>query len=229
MTGILILQQNRYLKIGVIILVIFLLVYMVMNYTNLLNNRNVNSFQDVSDTVIEFDTLDDIISVVDTELIEFKLKYKNIHTNPENIFFDLTRVDHNDNDNDIKFYPSKRNNNYSKLSIVHQDSVPLTSVSNVVLKDVPNMSGIVDSEIVIHDDNGDLKVLDNGTNLIQKGDIITFRLKLLDSFQGALFDYKNLNKFFMVINFSLNNNSNTYEQSILEMKPIELIFKKNIY
>jgi hypothetical protein len=229
MTGILNLQQNRYLKIGVIILVIFLLVYMVMNYTNLLNNRNVNSFQDVSDTVIEFDTLDDIISVVDTELIEFKLKYKNIHTNPENIFFDLTRVDHNDNDNDIKFYPSKRNNNYSKLSIVHQDSVPLTSVSNVVLKDVPNMSGIVDSEIVIHDDNGDLKVLDNGTNLIQKGDIITFRLKLLDSFQGALFDYKNLNKFFMVINFSLNNNSNTYEQSILEMKPIELIFKKNIY
>ena len=63
---------------------------------------------------LEFDILEDMISVVNTELIEFKIRYKNIHTNPDNIYFDLTKVEHSDND--IKYYPSKRNNQYSKLA-----------------------------------------------------------------------------------------------------------------
>ena len=35
--------------------------------------------------------------------------------------------------------------------------------------------------------------------------------------------------FFMVINFSLNNNTGSYEQGILKTEPIELKFKKDIY
>ena len=227
MTEILNLKQNKNLKIGIIVLLILLTIYIVVNHYNLLDIRSTNNFQDVTNNQIQFDLLEDKISVVNPELIEIKLRYKNIHNNPDKIYFDLIRIEHSDND--IKFYPSERTNLFSKLAIVHQENEPLSSVSNVVLKTLSNMSDVVDSEIIIHDENEIPKTLDNGINLIKKGDIITLKLRILDSFQGALFDYKSNNKFFMVINFSSNNMSGSYEQSILEMKPIELIFKKDIY
>ena len=227
MTGILDFKQNRNLKIAVVVIVLLLVVYIVINHTDLLNNKNINSFEDVTETPLEFEMIEDIIPVINTELIDVKIRYRNIHTNPENIYFDLTKVEHSDNN--VKYYPSERNNQYSKLAIVHQNNEPASTVLNMVLKNVPMMDGLVDSEVIIHNADGDLKNLDNGTNLIQKGDVITLKLKMSDAFQGALFDYKSSNKFFMVINFSMNNNTDTYEQNILKTKPIKLEFKKNIY
>lgn len=222
--------------IGILLSVLLLVLILVILYINFKNNpanyfRRVSSFKDVTNNKVEFELIDDIISVANIDRIELNLRYKNTHQNPNQIYYDLVKV--NISDNVDKFYPNKRNNNYSRLAIVHQDIKPQNQAVNVVIDKLPNKipsnNDIIDAEINIFNDKDEKKILKSGVNLIKKGDIINIKFKILSEFQKVIFDTDDINKFFMVLNFSLSEHPYEYESKILEPVPIELLFKKNIY
>jgi hypothetical protein len=222
--------------IGILLSVLLLVIILVILFINFKNNpvnyfRRVNSFKDVTNNKVEFELMDDIISVVNTDRIELNLRYKNTHQNPNQIYYDLVKV--NISDNIDKFYPNKRNNNYSRLAIVHQDIQPQNQATNVVIdklhNKIPSNNDIIDAEVKIINNKDEDKVLKSGINLINKGDVINIKFKSLPEFQRVLFDKNEINKFFMILNFSLSEHPYEYESEILEPVPIELNFKKNIY
>ena len=225
-------------NVGIILSVILLVLILVILFINYQNNskkysKKINTFQDVIDNKVEveFELMEDIISVVNTDRIELNLRYKNTHHNPNEIYYDLVKI--NIDENTEKFYPNIRNNNYSRLAIVHQDIKPQNQVANVVIdkisNKIPSNNDIIDAEINILNDKDEKKILKSGSNLIKKGDIINIKFKVLSEFQKVLFDTDDINKFFMVLNFSLSEHPYEYEAEILEPVPIELLFKKNIY
>jgi len=218
-------------NIGIILSVLLLVLILVILFINFKNNstnyfKRINSFKDITNNKVEFELMDDIIPVVDTERIEVNLRYKNIHENPNKIYFDLYRIEINEND--YRFYPNK-SQKYSRLSIVHQDLKPVNQVMNVVVNNLNINNDIIDAEIRVINNKDEYKLLKSGVNLIEKGDIINIRFNPLPEFQKVLFDKNEINKFFMVLNLSLDKNDYDSDNNTLKTIPFELKFKKNIY
>lgn len=176
---------------------------------------------------VEFELADPIISVTDIDRIEIRLKYKNIDSNIEPIYYDLQKVV---SGTDIKYYP-RNETDRKRLSIIYQNFSPdpENMVDNQVVEEIDTN---LDAKVTIRNKNGQDRLLNDGTNnKIERGGEIILSIKVKDEYKKALFDTTNSNKFYLMMDFSSNGTGsetdyNTNKKSLI---PIELRFRRDIY